>query len=134
MNKREEAYIGTTGMMTIVPGTVDYKALANEVHQLCKWLCDELGLNQPASHYEATVERLWEVAHVINPEGKLGLTGMKETLIPGLFLLEHPGVGVEKSGPHSPPAVTDDKMVYRYRIMARRAIKGFLVMQELYQR
>jgi hypothetical protein len=114
--------------------SVDYKALAEEVRDLCRFLQDDLGLNRPASHFEPTVERLWHIVHVMQPPAKIGLAGMEQTLAPALFLLTHPGVGVERGGPSSPPSVIDERMVDQYRRMARRAIEGFVVMQELYQR
>jgi hypothetical protein len=114
--------------------TIDYRALAAEVRDLCRFLVDELGLDRPASHFEPALDRLWHVVHVLQPAGKIGLSSMDYTLEPALFLLAHPGVGCERGGPHSPPTVTDQRMVDRYREAARKAIKGFLLVQELYAR
>lgn len=113
---------------------VDFGALAAEVRGLCKFLVEDLGMDRPASHYEEALDRLWHVAHVIRPSGKLGLASMDHTLVPALFLLSHPGVGCERSRPHSPPSVTDLRMVGEYRRMAALGIKGFLLVQELYDR
>lgn len=114
--------------------TVDYRALAAEVHDLCRFLASELGFDRPAAHFEPAFERLWHVVHVLRPAGKIGLSSMDYTLAPALFLLAHPGVGCERGGPHSPPAVTDQRMVEKYREQAAKAIKGFLLVQELYER
>jgi hypothetical protein len=113
---------------------VDYKELANEVRDLCRFLVDDLGMDWPASHFESALDRLWHVAHVVRPAGKIGLSSMDQTLVPALFLLSHPGVGCERGGPHSPPTVTDPQMVYKYRLMAKAAIEGFLLVQDIYER
>jgi hypothetical protein len=59
---------------------------------------------------------------------------MDYTLGPALFLLAHPGVGCERGGPHSPPTITDPRMVSKYREEAKKVVKGFLLVQELHNR
>ncbi len=114
--------------------SIDYKALAAEVRELCRSLRDELCLDRPATYIEPLVDRLWPIAVRSDVKGKIGLSDMDKTIVPALFLLSHPGVGVESAGPHSPPAVTDPRMVDEYRRQARRCIQAFLLVQELYGR
>ena len=114
--------------------TTDYRALATEVNDLCRFLVAELGFDRPAAHFEPALDRLWHVVHVLQPAGTIGLSSLDYTLEPALFLLAHPGVGCERGGPHSPPTIEDPRMVAKYREMAAKGIKGFLLVQELYER